>query len=63
MSALAIVKSFNVIEHVGTCLIPGPVLTTLDPFTLQTGKKALNYRIVVTTAGTTQTAADVMLLK
>jgi hypothetical protein len=63
VSALAIVKTFNVVEHVRTCLIPGPVLATLDPFTFQAGKEALNHRIVVTAAGTTQTAVDAMLLK
>jgi hypothetical protein len=63
VSALAIVKTFNVVEHVRTSLIPRPVLTTPDPFTFQAGKEALNHRIVITAAGTTQTAVDAMLLK
>jgi hypothetical protein len=63
MPGLAIVKPLNVIEHIRWCLISGPVLTTPDTLTFQAGKEALNDGIVTTTAGTTQTAADAMLLK
>ena len=35
VSALAIVKTLDVVEHVRTCLIPGPVRTTPDAFALQ----------------------------
>ena len=53
VSALAIVKTLNVVEHVRTCLIAGPVFTPLDSFPFQAGKEALNHCIVIAAAGAT----------
>jgi len=63
VSPLAVVKTLDVVEHVRTCLIPGPVRTTPNSLTFQAGKEALNHCIVVTAAGTTQTATDAVLFK
>lgn len=43
VSALAVVKTLNVFEHVCTCLISGPVFTMLDSFPFQAGSDPI-YR-------------------
>jgi hypothetical protein len=53
VSALAIVKTLNVVEHVRPCLIPSAVFTTPDSLPFQAGKEALNRGIVIAAAGTT----------
>ena len=61
MSALTIVKTFDVVEHISPRLISGAVLAPLGPFPFQTGKEALYYCIVVATTGSTQTTTDTVL--
>jgi len=63
MSALAVVKSFYVIEHIGARLVAGPIDAPFDTFTFYTGKEALHHRIVVTTSSTAHATADAMLFQ
>ena len=63
MSVLAVVKTFNVIEHISTRLVSGPVLTPFDAFALESGEEALHHRIVVTATRTTQAAVNAMLFQ
>ena len=46
MPAGGVVKSFDVIEHIGSCLVSGPVDLVGSPFGLERGEEALHRGIV-----------------
>src|SRR4051795_11330299 len=53
-----VVEPLDVVEHVGSCLIPGGISFALDAFGLQRREEALHRRVVPHVAGSTHAADD-----
>lgn len=52
MPADRVVKSLDVVAHIGSCLVSGPVGFALRPFGLERREEALHRRVVLDIAGT-----------
>jgi hypothetical protein len=63
MSALYVVKHFDVIKNVVPSIIPVWLHSSLNSFSLQKLKEALSHRIVVTIAASAHAAFQVVAFK
>ncbi len=61
VAAFPIVKTLNVIEHIGPRLISSLVAYPIHAFPFQYAKKTLDHRIVVAVTAGTHTAVDTVL--
>jgi len=57
-----VVKQLDVVEHVGTRLLPTDVLLSVNAFGLQGGEEALHRRIVPTIPALAHAASDALVL-
>ena len=60
MSAFWVVEHLDVIEYIGSGILPGAVDLSPDPLPLQQLEKAFRYRIVMAVATSTQAAKQVV---
>ena len=60
MSALSVIKTFDVIEYIGSCVVASGILAPPGPLSLERRKETFNRRIVVATPATIHAANDAM---
>jgi hypothetical protein len=56
-----VVTSFDVVEHIGSCLVSGPVGFAFRPFGLERREEALHRRVVPDITGTAHAADDAVV--
>jgi hypothetical protein len=63
VSTSAVVETFNVFEHIRSGFFTISVTYSVDTFTFEYAKKALNNRIIITVASPTHTALDTLVVE
>jgi hypothetical protein len=63
VAALAVVKYLDVVEHIRSGFFAISVTYTIDTFTFENAKEALNNRVIVAVASATHAALDTLFIK
>ncbi len=61
MPPSGIIEALNIIEHVGFCLVSGPVRGSRRALGLQRGEEALYCRVVPTVAGAAHATREALV--
>ena len=58
MSALTVVETFDVVEHIRSRVVSGTVVTSFDALSFERSKKAFDHRVVTAASRGTHAAGD-----